>query len=261
MKWPLSAFLTSLPLPFAEAVAAAARLGFTHVDVVAVAERPAADLEALADAGVLVGCASVGRELPPGCALDAADVEARRRAVETVQRQLTDAARLGATVAYLVPPTEGGRLTLFAEACVLLADFAAGRMVRLLVEHVPGRALATVGDTLAWLEGVGHPRLGLLLDVGHCLISGEDIGDAVRRTGGRLAHVHLDDNDGVGDLHWPLLTGRLTEADLAALAGALEEIKYRGGLGLELNAGNADPVAALAAGKTVAERLGTGGPI
>jgi sugar phosphate isomerase/epimerase len=254
MTWPLSAFLTSLPLPFAEAVAVAVRLGFTHVDVVALAERPAADLEVLADAGVLVGCAAVGRAPPAGCSLDAADVEARRQAVECVRRQLTDAARLGATVAYLVPPPQGERLPLFAEACALLADFAAERMVRLLIEHIPGRSLATVRDTLSWLEQVGHPRLGLLLDVGHCLISGEEVGAAVRQAGERLGYVHLDDNDGVGDVHWPLLTGRLTETDLASLASSLGAIGYRGGVALELNAANPDAVAALATSKAITER-------
>jgi len=256
MGRPLSAFLTSLPLPFAGAVAAAARLGFGTVDVVAVADRPPSDLEALAEGGVLVGCAALGRDLPPGCALDAADVSLRRRAVEHVRRQLADAARLGATAAYLVPPFGGERLPLFAEACALLAEDAASRRVRLLVEHVPGRALPTVAATLAWLGDVGHPSLALLLDVGHCLISGEAVGDAVRRAGGRLGHVHLDDNDGVDDLHWPLLTGRLTEADLASLAAALTEVGYRGGLALELNAANADPEAALAEGKAIAERCG-----
>jgi sugar phosphate isomerase/epimerase len=248
MTAPLSAFLTSLPLPFADAVAAAARLGFSHVDVVAVAERPAADLEALADAGVMVCCAALGRGLPDGAALDAADVGLRRVALDVVRAQVSDAARLGATAGYLVSPVEAERLVLFAEACALLADEAARRMVRLCVEHAPGRALATAAATLAWLTAT-YPGLGLLLDVGHCLISGEDVAAVVRSAGGRLGHVHLDDNDGVGDLHWPLLTGRLTAGDLAALAAALDEAGYRGGVALELSPHNAGPVEALAEGR------------
>ena len=46
---PLAAFLTSLPLDFAEAVSETTRLGFTHIDVVALVDRPTAHLEALAD--------------------------------------------------------------------------------------------------------------------------------------------------------------------------------------------------------------------
>jgi sugar phosphate isomerase/epimerase len=252
VRWPVSAFLTSLPLAFPEAVARAAALGFTHVDVVAQEDRPPADLEALAETGVVVLCASLGRGLPPGASLDAADFAPSAVARAAVQRQLDDAARLGATAAYLVPPADSGNaLALFANSCCQLADHAAGRMVRLCVEHVPGRALATAAATLDWLNDLGHANLGLLLDVGHCLISGEDTAAIVRRAGPRLGHVHLDDNDGQGDLHWPLLTGRLTIRHLNELAAALESIRYGGGLALELHPSSADPEAALREGLAV----------
>jgi sugar phosphate isomerase/epimerase len=258
---PLSVLLTSLPLDFAAALAETVRLGFTHVDVVALAERPAAHLDALGDSGLLVGCASLGRDLPPGCRLDATDVGARRQAVQVVRQQVADAARLGATCAYLVPPADdhGAGLTAFAEVCSLLAEHAAGRMVRLCVEPIPGRLLPDARKTLAFLDEVAHPNLGLLLDVGHCLISGEDPAGVARQAGGRLALVHLDDNDGQGDLHWPLLTGRLTAAHLEELARALREIGYRGALTLELNPDNPDPVKALRESKAVAEQLLRGG--
>jgi sugar phosphate isomerase/epimerase len=257
--FPLSAFLTSLPLDFADAVPTATQLGFTHVDVVALTDRPAAHLDALADSGALVQCAALGRNLPSGQTLDATAAALRRAAVETVKRQLADAAHLGATYAYLVPGLDASdaALTRFAEACGLLADYAAGRMVRLCVEHVPGRALSTTAATLAWLNGITHPNLSLLLDVGHCLLSGEDAGALVRQAGARLGYVHLDDNDGQGDVHWPLLTGRLTQRDLEELASALRDINYRGGLALELNAAHGDPVKQLRDSKEIVERLFT----
>jgi sugar phosphate isomerase/epimerase len=253
--WPLAAFLASLPYDFAEAVRIAAELGFTHVDPVALAERPGAHLDALADAGVVVACTPLGRDLPEGAALDADDVGMRRSALELVQRQVVDAARLGATVAYLVPPTRLEGLKLFADACRLLAEFAARRMVRLCVEPIPGRALGRADQTLDWLDGFHDGGPGLLLDVGHCLISNEDAAAVVRRAGPRLGYVHLDDNDGVGDLHWPLLTGRLREADLRDLFPALHEIGYSGALSLELNARAADPIGALRESRAVVERL------
>ena len=247
--WPLAAFLTSLPLDFPQAVARAAALGFTHVDPVALVDRPAPHLDALADAGVLVGCASVGRDLPPGHALDAADVQRRRAALRLMQRQLDDAARLGATCAYVVPGADAGEV--FTEAIGLLADHAARRMMRLCVEHIPGRALASAAATLAWLRRLDHANLFLLLDVGHCLITGEDAAAVVRDAGPLLGQVHLDDNDGVGDLHWPLLKGRLTIDDLRRLAEALRATDYHGGLALELNAAHADPEAALTDGRAI----------
>jgi sugar phosphate isomerase/epimerase len=254
---PLAAFLTSLPLDFADAVRQAAHLGFTHVDVVALIDRPAAYLEALAETGVLVQCAALGRALPAEHTLDTQDAAIRRTTLELVKRQLGDAARLGATAVYLVPGLDGSAtaLTCFAEACALLADYAAQRMLRLCVEHIPGRALPTVAATLAWLESLGHPNLYLLLDVGHCLLSGEDAGACVRRAGRRLGYVHLDDNDGQGDVHWPLLTGRLQANELDELALALRAHDYRGGLALELNAAHGDATAGLRASKEIAERL------
>ena len=53
----VSAMLTSLPLDFSAALRQAAALGFTHVDIVALTDRPLEHLEALADSGLLVSCA------------------------------------------------------------------------------------------------------------------------------------------------------------------------------------------------------------
>lgn len=253
----LAAFATSLPGEFSAVLAQIAALGFTHVDLIAEIDRPPEQLEALADSGLLVSCLALGRHLPDGHTLDAADVGVRRATLALLQLQVADAARLGATTAYLIPGLDSsttGRFC-FAEGCVQLADYAAARMVRLCVEHVPGRALPTAATTLDWMEQFGHPSLGLLLDVGHCLISGEDAAAVVRRAGERLGYVHLDDNDGAGDLHWPLLTGRLTEAQLADTMTALRTIGYRGALALELNPMNVDPVEALRDGKQIVERM------
>jgi D-psicose/D-tagatose/L-ribulose 3-epimerase len=254
----ISAMLTSLPLEFGPAVEQAAALGFSHIDVVALAERPAAHREALADAGLLVSCAAVGRGLPEGQTLDAVDAAVRRAALDAMRRQVADAAALGATHCYVIPGMDASAdgLLRFAETCALLADYAGQRMVRLCVEHIPGRALPTAAGTLAWLETVGHANLGLLLDVGHCLLSGEDAARVVSEARARLGYVHFDDNDGQGDLHWPLLTGRLTEENLRAVLDSLRMGGYGGALALELAAVGADPVRALWDGKKLLEQLG-----
>lgn len=255
--WPLSAFATSLPGDFAAALADIAALGFTHVDLVAEMDRPAEQSEALADSGLIVSCLALGRNLPPGHTLDAAAVDVRRATLALLQRQLADAARLGATTVYLVPGLDSSATALayFAEGCALLADSAAAYRIRLCIEHVPGRALPTVTRMLDWLRQAGHDGLGMLLDVGHCLISGEDAATAVRQSGERLGYVHLDDNDGVGDLHWPLFQGRLTQPQLAATLSALRAIGYQGALSFELNPANPAPIEALRAGKQIVEQL------
>jgi sugar phosphate isomerase/epimerase len=253
----LSVLLPSIPLGFEPAVEQAAALGFGYVDVVAVADRPESHRQALADSGALVSCAAVGRGLPDGQTLDASSVDARRAAVEGMKQHIIDAARLGATHAYIIPGTNATKeaLTRFAEACCILADYATETRVRLCLEHLPGRALSTAAATLAWLEELNHDNLNLLLDIGHCLITAEEPADVVRRAGTRLGYVHLDDNDGVGDLHWPLLTGRLTRATLGQTLAALRDIRYRGVMALELAAANPEPTEGLRRSKEIMDKM------
>src|SRR5262249_6550514 len=147
----LSALATSLPLDFESALRQLAELDFRYVDVVALGDRPSAHREALAETGLLVSCASLGRGLADGQVLDAPAVAVRRATVEAVKRQIDDAARLGATSCYLVPGLDARPegLARFSDACTLLADYAGRRMIDLCVEHIPGRALPTVAATLA----------------------------------------------------------------------------------------------------------------
>src|ERR1700736_5115365 len=120
----LSAMLTSLQLDFETAVAQVQALGFTHVDLVGLAERPQHHLDVLADSGLLVGCVAVGRGLPDGVTLDGGDSATRRRALAHVERQISDAAQIGATCCYLVPGhnAQPANLERFADSCGVLAD-------------------------------------------------------------------------------------------------------------------------------------------
>jgi sugar phosphate isomerase/epimerase len=78
----------------------------------------------------------------------------------------------------------------------------------------------------------------------------------VREAGPLLGYVHLDDNDGISDLHWPLLRGKLTDEELRRLAAALRAIDYRGGMALEFDPANEDPEGALRNGKALVEMVG-----
>jgi sugar phosphate isomerase/epimerase len=251
----LAALQPSLPGDFAATLENIAALGFRFVDLVGKRDRSAEELQALAESGLVVQCVSLGRGQVQGRSLDATDITIRRAVLDEMKAQITDAAQLGATHCYLVPGTDAERLPLFREACEILADHAAERMLRLCVEHFPGRCLSSCAGTLEWLKGVGHPNLLLLLDVGHCLISDEDPTQMIVRAGERLGYVHLDDNDSVGDFHWPLLTGRLTEEMLEAALTVLQPDEFEGGVALELNPANPDPVWALAQSKAIVERM------
>jgi sugar phosphate isomerase/epimerase len=255
----LSVLLTSLPMPFAAALHQARELGFRYVDVVAETDRPADQLDALADSGLLVWSAALGKNLPPDWALDAPGTAVRRDTLDAMKRQIDDAALLGARQCYVVAGRDGSPagLARFRDGVCLLADHAAGRMVPVCVEPIPGRALATAAQTLAWLDRVAHDHLLLLLDSGHCLISDEDPAQVAFQAGARLGHVHLDDNDSVEDLHWPLLTGRLTADMLEALLTMLTLGDYQGAVTLEFSPALADPARALRDGAALVRQLAT----
>src|SRR5260221_11714400 len=104
-QFPRAAILPAAGLDFAAGLRRARALGFSAVEVVARVERPPEHFEALADSGLVVACAAVGFELPPGHTLDVPSVDVRRATVGAMRRQLADAATLGATRAYLEPCT------------------------------------------------------------------------------------------------------------------------------------------------------------
>jgi sugar phosphate isomerase/epimerase len=112
------------------------RRGFTHIALAARIDRPVADLEALADAGVIVACARLSGDLT------LADVEARREQLRLLKRQVDDAALLGATLTWLsVDAIDREQQKVFVrEGIELLAAHAQARQVQLGVEgiDVPG---------------------------------------------------------------------------------------------------------------------------
>jgi sugar phosphate isomerase/epimerase len=260
LPWPLSAFATSLPGDLPGVLPQIAELGFTQVELPACEDRSTEDREALADSGLVVSCCSLIRGLRDEEMLDARDVDIRRATLERLCQRSNDAGQLGAACVYLIPGREASPagLARFAEGCRLLAEHSSRRMMRLLIEPVPGRALPDVATTLAWLKPF-QGKVGLLLDVGHCLISQEDPAQVIQQAHAVLGHVHLDDNDGRTDLHWPLLTGKLSEQTLYRTLQALHGVNYGGGLSLELRPNDSDPGQALSKSKAVVEQLGERG--
>lgn len=61
---------------------------------------------------------------------------------------------------------------------------------------------------------VGDPRLRICLDTGHAgANSSIDLAEWIERLGRRIGHVHLHNNDGLTDKHWPLGRGVLDIAE------------------------------------------------
>ncbi|MEQ1727561.1 MAG: sugar phosphate isomerase/epimerase family protein [Vicinamibacterales bacterium] len=103
----------------------------------------------------------------------------------------------------------------FIESTRCIAEHAERRGLDVLVENnvLPRRHLVNGRNTLllavgandihALLSGVDHPRVGLLLDVGHLKVSaaalGEDAAELLRGLKPWVRGLHLSDNDGTTD--------------------------------------------------------------
>lgn len=214
-----------------------AGVGFQWVDIRPkdfAAERSRTAMRRL---GLRVSCVGLSFGIPQGAALDSGDKEKADSALAGTLTGLAYAAEMEARTTYIVPGLDASQdgLARYGDALLTLADRAAELGIRLGIEHFPGRALPTIAGTLDYLAMLNHPNLYLLLDIGHARMSNEDVPTAIAKAGDRLAYVHLDDNDGVGDLHWALCDGVLTEEALAAAFAALRKHDYDGMVSLELS--------------------------
>jgi hydroxypyruvate isomerase len=107
-----------------------------------------------------------------------------------------------------------------------------------IVDH-PGVPLARAKDTLALVEGVGHPNVKMMLDLYHAQIGEGNLIELVRRCGDAIGEIQVADvpgrcEPGTGEINYP------------AIARALRERGYAGTIGLEAWA-SGDSTAALAA--------------
>jgi fructoselysine 3-epimerase len=164
----------------------------------------------------------------------------RRDSVAYIKDSIETALRLGAASVSLC-----AGMTLFGEDVDLswqqlccsvteLLDFTEESALLLLIEPAhpaESRLVQTVADGLRLIRQIGSPRLGVLLDTGHCHVNGEDLTAAVLSLRGVPLHIHIDDNNGDGDTH--NLPGAGT-IDFAPFAAALRSIGYTGFVSAEL---------------------------
>lgn len=217
-----------------------AEVGFTHIDI-----RPSwlqtDDLKKRArDLGLTISCMAASADMPEGASLAG---EGSQAGCDHVFKALEHGASLGTKVAYLVP--EGDDLDRYAEPLPALAEKAQDLGMKLCVEHFPGTILPTVPFTLDYLAKIAHPNLYLVFDIGHAQMADENPAEMIRLAGDWLGYVHLDDNDGVNDLHLGLYDGVMQEDDLKAMFVALDELGYESNVSLELKPDIPNPLDAL----------------
>jgi sugar phosphate isomerase/epimerase len=170
----------------------------------------------------------------------------RARRVDFLVRSLDLAHELGASVVSFWSGAapgggtgdEGGDEALWSRLVAgveAVLDHADGSGVRLAFEPEPGMFIESPRGYAALAERLG-PRgaeLGLCLDVGHCLVTGDlPVGRIVRQFAARLVHVHLDDI--AGGVHEHRMFGQ-GELDLPDTLSVLLEAGYTGIAAVELS--------------------------
>lgn len=100
-----------------------------------------------------------------------------------------------------------------------LAPYAAERGVTIALENMWEFDPEIIVDVL---RGVDHPSLRACLDIGHArLFSAMPLSHWLAVTAPHLAHVHLNNNDGLVDVHRALDTGVLDYAEILPMLRAL----------------------------------------
>lgn len=115
----------------------------------------------------------------------------------------------------------------------LLCEYAASRGVRIGFEPEPGMWIETAAQYARIRDAVDHPALGLTLDVGHCLATGEGSpDDVIRAHAQELLVLQLDDHR--PGIHDHLMFGE-GAVDFAAVAAAVAAVGFAGPLEVELS--------------------------
>ncbi len=246
LRYEVNCSILFTELPLLERPAAAAAAGFDAVEFWwPFAEAVPSDREvdafvrAVADAGVsLVGLNFAAGDMPGG---DRGLVSWPARAAEfrdNIEVTVGIGERLGCTAfnalyGNRVDGTPAAAQDELAVENLLLAAEAAARIGgTVLVEPVSGAprySLLTAADALAVIDRVaaaGATNLGLLADLYHLAVNGDDVDRVIAEHAHRVAHVQIADDPG---RHEPG-TGRLPlDRQLAALQAA----GYAGWVGLE----------------------------
>jgi sugar phosphate isomerase/epimerase len=165
----------------------------------------------------------------------------RDSTIEYVRKSIDFASHIESGLIYacsMERGTPGDRdkaIARLTETVVDCSDYAKANGVRFGLEPFPTGELPTVRETAVFVERAQSDNLGVLFDAGHAAISGEPLKKAAHISHKGIVHVHLNNNDGVGDLHWPPQTGKLSAADFEDLLLELNDQDYRGRISVELS--------------------------
>lgn len=169
----------------------------------------------------------------------------RQQGVDYMKRVVDFAAELGAG-RVIINPTRLTKWTPLAEleeelawgaeGVRQVADYAQPLGVKLCVEvwnRYDTYLINRAEQGRAFVDRVGHPNLGVMLDTFHLNIEEVDMAQAIRETKGYLTHLHVGDSNraapGMGHM------------DFVPILQAVKDIGYDGYVTMELVPPGADP--------------------
>ena len=173
--------------------------------------------------------------------LGAPDTPWRIKAVRTLAGYFARARDLGAEAVVvhpvpnpiLVPEGNSAALTQRIREAVLrsldeLTPVAEIAGVSLALETLPyacGFPMMSAVELVAEIAPYPAEHVGVCVDTGHAALAGHDVAAEILTAGRRLFAIHLSDNDGRKDRHWPPGDGIIDWPDVFR---ALRKTRYRG---------------------------------
>ncbi|QXD29200.1 sugar phosphate isomerase/epimerase [Opitutia bacterium ISCC 52] len=234
-----------------------AELGFRHIDIQPNMQHSEEAQSILKHHQLKLACMSLSFFGPKDCTLHSNEPKAVEALLSYFKKGIDHSAQVGIDRAYVVPGKAKIKMPIkeIALHYAELATYGAEKNVKIGIEHFPDTDFPSIEATLDFIREVDHPNLYLLFDLGHAQISKEDPTQWLPEAGDRLLYVHLDDNDGIGDLHLPLTKGIQTRAELEDLFSVLNTMNYSGPVSLELHPMLPNPFHALRQSKHLLESI------
>ncbi len=163
------------------------------------------------------------------------DRELRRKAIECLEDHMITAAPHHALIIigsmqgrFRDALSEEEFINNIEESLYLLDRLAVQYEVSLgyeIMNHYESDFLYRIEDGVRFLEEHSYKRVGLHIDTVHMNIDESDLGNAIRRAGSWIRHVHLADNDRYYPGHGHM--------DFREILQGLKDIGYDGALALE----------------------------
>jgi sugar phosphate isomerase/epimerase len=138
-----------------------------------------------------------------------------------------------------MPPDRAA--TQFAESIRPILDHAETLGIDLGIECEPGLFIEYVAELKQWIDRLGSARLGANLDIGHSVVIGETIPQAIDALAGNIWNLHVEDLP--GRKHYHMIPGEGT-LDWRVLRESLDRVVYSRFVTVELYTHTADPHAA-----------------